>query len=75
MSVRNATNHGRRHGPDFFPWVCRVCPLSEKAFVISDESMIRHWHRDHPDMFYAEEVVHPLYGNHYSYLQKANIQI
>jgi len=60
------------HGAKYLPWTCAICYngkhptapcyLTEKGFMI-------HWRKNHPGVATAEEIVHPVYGSHFSFLQ------
>jgi len=56
------------HGPDLFPWVCRICPFNKREFFLDRDELIRHWGGSHREVYNIQEIVHPSYGNHYSHL-------
>ena len=57
--------HAKEHGLAHFKWVCRLCP--DTVFMTA-EGMKKHCLAVHPEMKEPEEVVHPDWGTHYSYL-------
>ena len=70
-NLRELIHHARIHGPEYFPWVCGVCPLKNNVsspYFISSSGMIAHWEAEHPEIVDAEDIVHPNYGNHFSCL-------
>jgi len=67
-TIRGAAKHAKLHGPEFFPWVCRICPLKRRAFFRNKRCVIRHRKRYHSTVVNIEEIVHPDYGNHWSLL-------
>ena len=64
-TLSESWNHSKTHGLENFPWACRICP--ETVFS-SKEAMRRHWFGVHPDVYHAQDVVHPSFGNHFSIL-------
>ena len=63
-------HHARIHGPIYFPWVCRICPLTNSmsaTYFVTTQEMLNHWIMFHPKAT-VEEVVHPDYGYHFSAL-------
>ena len=59
------------HGVAYIPWTCSICykydHCNSPCFPSSQE-LIRHWRRNHPEITEAKDIVHPVYGNHYSFL-------
>ena len=65
------------HGARYLPWTCGICYngnnpnapcfLSQKGFII-------HWKAKHPEVATAEEIVHPQYGSHFSFLRVQVLQ-
>ena len=64
-SPQETWKHAKTHGPEHFPWVCRIC---EHRVFVGAQGILRHWLQDHPHIEHPKQIVHPRYGNHYSHL-------
>ena len=59
------------HGPEYFPWTCAIWYNGKHRNApcfLTEEGFIRHWRENHAEVTTAEEIVHPVYGSHFSFL-------
>ena len=60
------------HGPAVFPYTCGLCfthATNNAPCYRSLRGFMKHWERKHPEIPFARDVVHPVYGNHYLSLE------
>ena len=65
------------HGAKYLPWTCAICYTGKCANAqcfLSQKGFIIHWKTKHPEVATAEEIVHPRYGSHFSFLRVQVLQ-
>jgi len=65
------------HGAKYLPWTCAICYTGKCANAqcfLSQKGFIIHWKTKHPEVATAEEIVHPRYGCHFSFLRVQVLQ-
>ena len=69
-ATKEAWRHSREHGPEYFPWVCRICrdPKFGFAMYVTETGFKSHWYACHSEVKETIDIIHPAFGNHYSQL-------